>query len=86
MSKSKGNVVNPLDYAERYGADAVRLYALFMGPADEDMDWQDAGLEGTWRFLNRLWRVVHQQVAAGASSDAAARRRSFARRIARSRR
>ena len=61
MSKSKGNVVNPLEYAERYGADAVRTYTLFMGPADEDMDWQDNGLEGVWRFLNRLWRVVHEQ-------------------------
>ena len=46
MSKSKGNVVNPLEYAERYGADTVRLYTLFMGPADEDMDWQDNGLGG----------------------------------------
>ncbi len=61
MSKSKGNVVDPLDYAERYGADTVRMYALFMGPADEDMDWQDTGLEGVWRFVNRLWRVVHEQ-------------------------
>ena len=48
-------------YAERYGADTVRLYTLFMGPADEDMDWQDTGLEGIWRFVNRLWRVVHEQ-------------------------
>ena len=53
MSKSKGNVVNPLEYVDRYGADTVRLYTLFMGPADEDMDWQDNGLEGIWRFLNR---------------------------------
>jgi leucyl-tRNA synthetase len=60
MSKSKGNVINPLVYADRYGADAVRLYALFMGPADQDMDWQDTGIEGVWRFLNRLWRVVHE--------------------------
>ncbi len=61
MSKSKGNVVNPLDYADRYGADAVRMYALFMGPADEDMDWHDNGLEGIWRFLNRIWRIAHEQ-------------------------
>jgi leucyl-tRNA synthetase len=61
MSKSKGNVVEPLQYADRYGADTVRTYALFMGPADEDMEWQDAGIEGVWRFLNRLWRVVHDQ-------------------------
>jgi leucyl-tRNA synthetase len=62
MSKSKGNVINPLVYADRYGADAVRLYTLFMGPADEDMDWQDSGIEGVWRFLNRLWRVALGQV------------------------
>ncbi len=61
MSKSKGNVVEPLLYADRYGADTVRTYALFMGPADEDMLWQDAGIEGIWRFLNRLWRVAHHQ-------------------------
>ncbi|HXY17092.1 MAG TPA: leucine--tRNA ligase [Gaiellaceae bacterium] len=63
MSKSKGNVVDPLVFADEYGADTVRLYTLFMGPADEDMDWHDAGLEGAWRFLNRLWRVAHEQVA-----------------------
>jgi leucyl-tRNA synthetase len=64
MSKSKGNVVNPLEYADRYGADAVRMYTLFMGPADEDMDWHDNGLEGIWRFLNRIWRIAHEQAAA----------------------
>ncbi len=63
MSKSRGNVVNPLEYVARYGADTVRLYALFIGPAEEDMDWQDSGLEGVWRFLNRLWRVAHEQAA-----------------------
>ncbi len=63
MSKSKGNVVNPLAYADRYGADTVRMYTLFMGPANEDMDWQDGGLEGIWRFLNRIWRIAHEQAA-----------------------
>jgi leucyl-tRNA synthetase len=61
MSKSKGNVVEPLEYAQRYGADTVRTYALFMGPADEDMLWQDDGIEGVWRFLNRLWRIAQEQ-------------------------
>jgi leucyl-tRNA synthetase len=61
MSKSKGNVVEPLVYADRYGADTVRTYTLFMGPADEDMLWQDAGIEGVWRFLNRLWRLALEQ-------------------------
>ena len=68
MSKSKGNVVNPLDYVARYGADTVRLYTLFMGPADEDMNWQDKGLEGLWRFLNRLWRLAHEQAAKPAAT------------------
>jgi leucyl-tRNA synthetase len=70
MSKSKGNVINPLVYADRYGADAVRLYTLFMGPADEDMDWQDSGIEGVWRFLNRLWRVALGQVGRESPADA----------------
>ena len=61
MSKSKGNIVEPLDYADRYGADAVRTFVLFMGPADQDMEWQDSGIEGVWRFLNRLWRIVDEQ-------------------------
>ena len=71
MSKSKGNVINPLQYVERYGADTVRLYTLFMGPADEDMDWHDNGLEGVWRFLNRVWRIAHEQadVVAGDPGD-----------------
>ena len=69
MSKSKGNVVNPLEYADRYGADAVRMYTLFMGPADEDMDWHDNGLEGIWRFLNRIWRIAHEQAVKPAGGD-----------------
>jgi leucyl-tRNA synthetase len=72
MSKSRGNVVDPLDYAKRYGADTVRLYTLFMGPADEDMDWHDAGLEGIWRFLNRLWRVAHDQAERSSTQGAGA--------------
>jgi leucyl-tRNA synthetase len=61
MSKTKGNVVEPLGYADRFGADAVRTFTLFMGPADQDMEWHDQGVEGVWRFLNRLWRVVLEQ-------------------------
>jgi leucyl-tRNA synthetase len=63
MSKSKGNVISPDDYVDRYGADAVRLYLLFMGPVDQDAEWQDAGFEGVVRFLNKLWRTV--QAASG---------------------
>src|SRR5712691_11934407 len=58
MSKSRGNVIEPVDYIERYGADAVRLYLLFLGPVDQDAEWQDSGFEGMIRFLNRLWRVA----------------------------
>ena len=65
MSKTKGNVLGPDDFVAEYGADAVRLYILFLGPADQDMEWTDSGVEGIVRFLRRLWRVVHE-VAAGA--------------------
>ncbi len=63
MSKSKGNVVQPDELVDRFGADALRLYILFMGPADQDKEWQDTGVEGMWRFLSRLWRVVHAELA-----------------------
>src|SRR4029453_18205020 len=61
MSKSKGNVITPDEYVERYGADAVRMYLLFIGPVEQDAEWQDAGFEGIVRFLHRLWRVVMEQ-------------------------
>jgi leucyl-tRNA synthetase len=60
MSKSRGNVTAPDQLAEKYGADAVRLYILFMGPADQDMEWTEEGVEGIARFLRRLWRVVNE--------------------------
>jgi leucyl-tRNA synthetase len=61
MSKSKGNVVDPLALSDRFGADAVRTFVLFLGPADQDMEWHDSGIEGVWRFFNKLWRVVLEQ-------------------------
>ena len=64
MSKSKGNVTAPDQLADMYGADAVRLYILFVGPADQDMDWTEEGIEGIGRFLRRLWRIVHEAAAA----------------------
>jgi leucyl-tRNA synthetase len=67
MSKSKGNVISPDDYVERYGADAVRLYLLFLGPVDQDAEWQDKGFEGVVRFLNKLWRTV--QAASGEGDE-----------------
>ena len=63
MSKSKGNVAGPDEVVDAYGADPVRLYILFMGPADQDMEWTDAGIEGMVRFVRRLWRVVHEVAA-----------------------
>jgi len=69
MSKSKGNVVMPNPYIERFGADAVRLNILFMGPADQDAEWQDTGIEGTSRFLGRLWRTVLEAIEKPVSSE-----------------
>jgi leucyl-tRNA synthetase len=69
MSKSKGNVVPPDELVDRYGADALRLYILFMGPADQDKEWQDTGVEGMWRFLTRLWRVVGEALDRPAAAE-----------------
>ncbi|HET6448060.1 MAG TPA: leucine--tRNA ligase [Conexibacter sp.] len=58
MSKSKGNVISPATYVDRYGADTARSYILFIGPPDQDADWSDEGVEGVHRFLARLWRAA----------------------------
>src|SRR3954462_13753606 len=60
MSKSKGNVVSPRDYVDRYGADTARAYILFMGPPEQGADWQDEGVGGVNRFLARLWRIAQE--------------------------
>ncbi len=60
MSKSKGNVVSPDALIAKYGADTVRLYTLFIGPPEKDAEWNDRGVEGSWRFLNRAWRLAEQ--------------------------
>jgi leucyl-tRNA synthetase len=58
MSKSKGNVVDPDDMLARYGADALRLYIMFVAPPEKEVEWTDSGLEGSFRFLLRVWRLV----------------------------
>jgi leucyl-tRNA synthetase len=58
MSKSRGNVISPQSFIERYGADTARCYILFIGPPDQDADWSDSGVEGVHRFLGRLWRLA----------------------------
>ncbi len=60
MSKSKGNVVDPDEMIRRFGADTVRLYCLFASPPEKDLEWSDSAIEGSYRFLNRLWRLVHE--------------------------
>ncbi|MFH1146389.1 MAG: leucine--tRNA ligase [Pseudomonadota bacterium] len=60
MSKSKGNVVDPDDLIGKYGADTVRLFCLFAAPPDRDLEWSDQGVEGAFRFLTRLWRLVNE--------------------------
>ena len=70
MSKSKGNVVSPDDFIVTYGADTGRVFELFMAPPEKDLEWSDQGVEGAFRFLNRVWRLFQAN-----RSTLAARRR-----------
>src|SRR5207342_830228 len=63
MAKSKGNVISPDAMVARYGADTVRMYSLFLGPPDQDAEWFDGGVEGSHRFLSRLWRLAVESAA-----------------------
>jgi len=65
MSKSKGNTVDPQSLIDRYGADTVRLFSMFAAPPEQSLEWSDAGVEGAYRFLKRLWKLVANHVAAG---------------------
>ena len=60
MSKSKGNVVSPIDIINEYGADTARLFVLFAAPPERDLDWSEQGVEGCFRFLNRVYRLVEE--------------------------
>ena len=62
MSKSKGNIVNPSKIYNKYGSDTLRLYILFVGPADSIVDWNDSGVEGSYRFLGRFFRLINQNI------------------------
>ncbi|MCL2817831.1 MAG: leucine--tRNA ligase, partial [Clostridiales bacterium] len=68
MSKSKGNVVSPEEIIEKYGADTARLFILFAAPPERDLEWNDAGVEGCYRFLNRVFRltqIITEKIGAG---------------------
>jgi leucyl-tRNA synthetase len=66
MSKSKGNVVGAIDMAEKFGADTGRLYTLFVAPPEKDLEWSEESIEGAWRFLNRVYRLVEKHAGAEA--------------------
>ena len=70
MSKSRKNVVDPESIINTYGADTARLFMLSDSPPHRDLDWTDAGIEGAWRYVNRLWRMVNQPEAPLAPADA----------------
>ena len=65
MSKSKGNTVDPQEMIEEYGADTVRLFMMFAAPPEQSLEWNDSGVEGAFRFLKRLWRLVAEHVEGG---------------------
>ena len=71
MSKSKGNVVSPEEIIAKYGADTARLFILFAAPVDRDLDWSDQGVEGSYRFLGRVWRIIdtYQQLGTAGHHD-----------------
>jgi leucyl-tRNA synthetase len=68
MSKSKGNIVDPDQLIETYGADTSRLFSLFAAPPEKDLEWSDEGVQGAFRFLQRVWRMVYEFAASGRAS------------------
>ena len=71
MSKSKGNTVDPQAMIDSVGADTVRLFIMFAAPPEQTLEWSDAGVDGAHRFLKRLWKAVHDHVAAGSVDEGA---------------
>jgi leucyl-tRNA synthetase len=69
MSKSRGNVVGAIDMAEKFGADTGRLYTLFAAPPEKDLEWSEESIEGSWRFLNRVYRLVERHAALATSGS-----------------
>ncbi len=69
MSKSKGNTVSPDEFVEKYGSDTFRAYLMFMGPFDEGGDWNDKGITGIYRFLNKVWKFCHLPISNEKPSD-----------------
>ena len=69
MSKSKNNGVDPQSLVEKYGADTARLFMLFASPPEQTLEWSDEGAQGQYRFLRRLWKAVHDHVAAGPAPE-----------------
>jgi len=69
MSKSKGNVVDPNEIIKTYGADTARLFILFASPPEKELEWSDQGVQGSYRFLNRVWRIVQKNIEYSKSQD-----------------
>ncbi len=69
MSKSKGNVISPDDLVRDYGCDSLRMYELFVGPPELDAEWDDRGIDGVYRFLNRFWRLACDSLEADVPAD-----------------
>jgi leucyl-tRNA synthetase len=70
MSKSKYNGVAPEDVINKYGADTARMFILFKAPPEKDLEWEECDVEGQFRFLNRVWRLVTDFVESGAKPSA----------------